>query len=250
MKNPLLFLLSLLFIFTLSCKESKEKDKKSKSRKALISSSGSINSLSIIIEDELWKSEVGESLRGVLTKPVTGLPQEEPLFSLNHIPPTAFSGFTKTSRSFIKIEGKEEPYFEMARDTFARPQIGFIIGGPDSETIIDLIEENAHTIISNFKKNESKANIQRISKSLKSSKPLEETFNLNMKFPSVYRYAVEEDDFIWIRKDISHGSMEILVYEVPLEVVEKDSNVVKNIIKMRDSIGKKYIPGPKEGSFM
>ena len=250
MKKLLLFFLSVLFLFTLSCKESKKKDKKSKQRKTLVSSSGTINSLSIIIDDSLWKNEVGESLREVLTKPVTGLPQEEPLFSLNHIPPAAFSGFTRTRRIFIKIEGKEKPHFEMVKDSFASPQVGFVIGEPDTKTITDLIEENSREIIATFKKTESKANVQRISKSLKSSKTLEETFGLNLKFPSVYRYAVEEEDFVWIRKDISHGSMEILVYEVPLKAIEKDSNVVKNIIKMRDSIGQKYIPGPHEGSYM
>ena len=71
-----------------------------------------------------------------------------------------------------------------------------------------------------------------------------------MKFPTAYRYAKTEDDFFWIRKDIKHGSMEILVYEVPMQVIDKDTNVIGNIIKMRDSIGEQHVPGPNEGSFM
>lgn len=247
MKRSLIFFCCLLLMMV-GCKESN--DKKTSKRQTLISSTGTINSLAIVIDDSLWKNEIGESLREILTKPVTGLPQEEPIFTLSHIPPVAFTGFTRTSRIFLKIEGRNEPSFRIAKDTFASPQVGVFVGGKDTETIIGLIQDNSREIISAFKKTESKANIARISKSLKDPKVLEETFGLNIKFPSVYRYAVKEDDFVWIRKDISHGSMEILVYEVPLNVIDKDTNVVKNIIDMRDSIGKKNIPGPKEGTFM
>ena len=44
--------------------------------------------------------------------------------------------------------------------------------------------------------------------------------------------------------------MEILVYEVPFQVIDRDTNVVGNIIKMRDSIGEARVPGPTEGSFL
>ncbi len=55
---------------------------------------------------------------------------------------------------------------------------------------------------------------------------------------------------MWIRKDIPKGLMEIVVYEVPINKIEKDTNIIANIVKMRDSIGEKYIPGPVEGSYM
>lgn len=249
MRTARFLVLSLIvFLSAIACQDKNPKTKKN--RKNLISSTGSINSLSIIIDDSLWKGEIGESLRKEFTKSVTGLPQEEPLFSLGHIPPKAFSGFATSSRLFIKIEGSEEPRFGIFRDSLASPQVGVIIGGKDTKTITDLIEGNAGKIISTFKKTEVEANLKRISKSLKSTATLKEKFGLEMKFPSVYRYAVEEDDFVWLRKDISHGSMEILVYEVPLNTIDKDTNVIKNIIEMRDSIGEKYIPGPTEGSFM
>lgn len=234
----------LLITILVSCSNSKN------DKRILPSSSGTINSLSIVIEDPLWKGEIGESLREVFTKPVTGLPQEEPLFSLSHIPPKAFSGFTRGSRLFIKIESSEKPYLKIAKDTFAEPQMGVFVGGSNSSDIVKLIQDNAGKLIRNFKETESKANINRISKSLKSSKILEDKFGLSLKMPSVYRYAVEEDDFVWIRKEISHGSMEILVYEVPLNAIDKDTNVVGNIVRMRDSIGQKYIPGPEPDTYM
>ncbi len=247
MRYRLLFS-ALLLVFLVGCNGSNKTKKKS--QKILTASSGGINSLSIIIEDSLWKGELGENLRKNFATPVTGLPQEEPLFSLSHIPPKAFTGFMQTTRLIMSIEFSDKNELFIARDTFARPQTGVFVRGKTQEDIMRLIDENSEHIIKELKKTEIKANQTRISKSLKSDKPLQERFGLRMKFPSIYRYAVEEDDFIWLRKDIQHGSMEMLIYQVPLNVIDKDTNTVSNIIRMRDSIGQKYIPGPAEGSYM
>jgi hypothetical protein len=44
--------------------------------------------------------------------------------------------------------------------------------------------------------------------------------------------------------------MNIIVYEMPLNSIPNDTTRVDAIIKMRDSIGEKYIPGRKEGMYM
>ena len=249
MRYTLLFSTLILFL-CIGCKNSDSEKSKKKSKKVLTSSSGSINSLSVIIDDSLWKGEVGENIRQELASPVTGLPQEEPLFSLSHIPPKAFDGFMRTSRLFMSVQITDENKVSLVRDMYARPQIGFVVTGKSSADIVELIKNNSSRIIKEYKKVEVKANQNRISKSLKSDEELQERFGLRMKFPSVYRYAVKEDDFVWLRKDIQHGSMEILVYEVPLKAIDKDTNTIRNIVKMRDSIGKKYVPGPVDDSYM
>lgn len=256
MRRTFLLLCVALF-FLASCKntESKKEQSNSKSqeqthRNSSVSSSGTINSLSIVIDDSLWKGEIGEALRNKLTSPVKGLPQQEPLFSLSHIPPKAFSGFTRTSRLFLKIEAHDTPYFKILHNRYANPQTGIIIGGKNSSAIKKVIDDKADTIIKTLKNTEVKANQKRISKSLKDTKILEKHFGLTMKIPSVYRYAKEKKDFVWMRKDIRHGSMELMIYQVPLNVIDQDTNTVGNIIKMRDSIGEKYIPGPNEGTHM
>lgn len=259
MRKPLLLLIILSFLFV-GCKNSdhgnsdkqttRSKKKKSKKTRALSSSSGTINSLTIVMDDAYWDGSLGENLREQLTAPVKGLPQEEPLFSLNHIPPKAFSGFTRTSRNILKVDKSAEPYFEIVRDTFAKPQTGIFVGGKDSAEIEQLIKDNMQKLISTIKRTERVANQKRFSKSLLNTDVLKNTFGLDMRIPSVYRYAKEKDDFVWLRKDIKQGSMEILIYEVPMDIIDKDTSVVSNVIEMRDSIGKKYIPGPDEGSFM
>lgn len=225
-------------------------DKSKEDEVVLTSSSGNINSLSVIIENELWNGEVGEVLRRVLAAPVDGLPQEEPLFSIHQMPPEAFSGFVRKNRIFLRVQKGKEANVKLAEDAYARPQTGILITGQNNQEIIEQIKENSEEIIKAFKESEIKEKQRRIRKSLKDDSRLEEKLGVSIDFPTAYRYAKDEEDFFWIRKDIQNGSMEILAYEVPRHVIEKDTNIIGNIIEMRDSIGKKFIPGPLEGSYM
>lgn len=237
----LLFAIALL----VACKESNKKN-----TKILAESSGRLNSLSVIVDNELWEGSVGENIREKLASPVDGLPQQEPLFSLDQMPLKSFSGFAARNRTFLHIKKSATPTFEIVKDTLARPQTGIYVAGSSSNEINGIINENISKIIQSFKNTELKEQQKRISKSLKSDDKLKEKLGVSLKFPTAYRYAKNEDDFFWIRKEIRHGSMEILIYEVPLSVIDKDTNVIGNIIKMRDSIGEQHVPGPNEGSFL
>ena len=236
------FLISAFFI---SCNDSEKKDER-----IVTGSSGNINNVSVVGDNELWEGMVGEALRETLAAAVDGLPQEEPLFSLNQMPPQSFSGFVRKNRLFIKIERDAPANFEIYKDPYASPQTGVLISGQNPQEIAEQIYENSDRIIEVFKKTEIEEKQRRIGKSLKDDSKLQEQLGISMKFPDAYRYAIEDDDFFWIRKDIPKGMMEIIVYEVPLSAIEGDTNVVGNIIKMRDSIGRKHIPGPVDGSFM
>lgn len=216
----------------------------------LSDSSGKINNLTVVMPNDLWNGEVGEAIRRNLAAPVDGLPQEEPLFSISQMPPEAFQGFARKNRLFLQVRTGEEATVKMAENAYARPQKGVLITGETNEEVISLLEENSEKIIKEFKQTEIKEQQRRIRKSLKDTKPLEENLGVSLKFPTAYRYAKETDDFFWIRKDIPHGSMEILVYEVPMSTILKDTNIIGNIIEMRDSIGKSNIPGPTEGTYM
>ncbi|MDR5591375.1 DUF4837 family protein [Christiangramia sp. SM2212] len=246
MKRSLILLASIFLL--ISCKN---EDKTSqKSDRILSDSSGNINQLTIVIDNELWEGSVGEAIRTNLAAPVDGLPQEEPLFSLSQIPPETFTGFVRNSRIFLKIEEGGNKGMDLIEDEFARPQTGIVVQGGSSNDIIDVINKESDSIIKLLKKTELTEKQRRIRKSLNKDDALSEKFGVNLKFPSAYRYAKEEDQFSWIRKEIPKGSMEILVYEVPINKIENDSSVIANIIKMRDSIGEAQIPGRLEGSYM
>ncbi len=243
MRNLLVALLSLtLFV---SCDESKNAN-----HRILPNSSGNLNSLQVVADNIIWEGAVGEEIRNIFAAPVNGLPQEEPLFSLRQMPTQVFSGFATNSRTILKIEKGKEADLKVAEDAFARPQKMVVVSGMNDQEIIEQLKVNAPKIIATFKNADIKEKIRRISKSLNKNNNIEKNLGLNIKFQSAYRIAKEEDDFVWIRKDIRTGTMDLMIYELPFGAIKRNDSTINDIIRMRDSIGKVHIPGEKEGSHM
>ena len=242
MKQTIL-LLSLLFIF--SCG-----NKKSSNQKILSDSSGNINNLSVVIDNNLWEGNVGEAIRDVLAAPLDGLPQDEPLFNMSQIPPAVFSGFVTRNRTVFKVEKGGEASVKIASDVFARPQKLVLITGKTDQEIIQQIQDNSQKIISAFKSEEIKEKQRRIKLSLHKNNNLKERLGVSLNFPTAYRIAKEEDNFFWIRKDITTGTTNLMIFELPYNAVKKGDSLVDQIIKLRDSIGQAHIPGPTEGTYM
>lgn len=233
----------------LSCSKT-QKETKQKHQGALASSVGKINNLSVIIDNDSWKGRIGDSIRKYFGAEVPGLPQEEPLFSMRQMSPDIFTGFAQKGRIFLKIEKGGIGSAEIVNNKYASPQLGALITGKDDDEIIELIQQNAESIIAKYKIVETREKQKRIKKSLERIPQLKEKFGFKLDIPSAYRIAIEEDKFFWIRKDINHGSMNLIVYEVPMGTITKDSNTVAHIIKMRDSIGGMKIPTSAEGKFI
>ena len=243
MKTSILaFVLSFL-VFT-ACNDS------SKDKNVVSASLGNINTLNIVVDNLLWDDNVGETIRNIFAAPAPALNQDEPLFSISQMPPLVFTGFATKSRIILKIEKGKAAQTSINEDVFAKPQTVVVVTGQTNQEIIDQIEANSSKIIDAFKKEEIKEKQRRIEKSLHDVSALEKNLGVSIKFPTAYRIAKQEDNFFWIRKDIPTGTMDLMVYEVPMNTIKKGDSAVVDIIRMRDSIGKVHIPGPVEGSYM
>ncbi|MDG2052645.1 MAG: DUF4837 family protein [Flavobacteriaceae bacterium] len=211
---------------------------------------GNINSLQVLITDELWSDSVGEEIRNYFAAPTEGLPQEESLFSINQMDPSTFSGFIKSNRLFLYVTIGKEEKFTLVTNEYAKPQTGAIITAKTKEGLIKLIAENQEEIIEVFFKSEIKERQRRTSISPLVIDSLKERFGLNIKMPSAYRIAHKGSDFYWLRKDLKKtGSTNILIYEVPLNLISNDSTALGEILSIRDSIGGYHLPVEDNGRF-
>ncbi len=228
---------SILFflIITLSCSENKQK--------LLPSSSGNINNVSVVSSNELWGGAVGDVIRENFSRPIYGLPQIEPVFSLSHIPSKVFSGFATKSRTILKVDIAEKEGVFNFKNTYASPQRIIQITGKSSENIIEIINENLNSIYSTMFLNEIQEKQRRISKNLNQTQAIKNSTGLTLRFPSAYRVAKVDSNFVWIRRDIETGSVNLFVSRY------NDKNN-SSILKIRDSISKHHIPGPVENTFM
>ncbi|WP_269686221.1 DUF4837 family protein [Flavobacterium lacustre] len=204
--------------------------------------SGKINTISVIIDDPLWNGEIGDSIRNKFASPVIGLPQEEPLFTINQYPVKLLEGFATDSRTIIVVKKAAKNSFEINKNQYASPQNVFHISGKTSAAIIDTIEKNAPKIVQMIKEMEI-AETQKINKqSLINPKIITNKFHITLNIPSGYEYMLHKSKFIWLKKEIISGNMSLLIYQVPLHSIKKGDNEIASIVRMRDSIGK-YIHG-------
>ncbi|WP_142784494.1 DUF4837 family protein [Changchengzhania lutea] len=238
---------TLLLVFTvftlISCGDGKND-------RIIFDSAGKINDVSVVIDNTMWDGRVGEAIRNVLSSPIYGLPQDEPIFSINQIPSSVFDGFITKSRTILKVEMGKPAGVTYKNNVYAKPQRVVIVSGQNKDEIIQQVSDNASKIVDVFKNIEIYEKQRLIKKTLYNSKTLTEKLGLKINFHSGYRVAKEEDDFIWIRRDINTGTLNLMIYELPFDAITKTDSTVRQIIKIRDSIGKMHIAGPTEGSYM
>ena len=81
---------------------------------------------------------------------------------------------------------------------------------------------------------------------------LKSSLAIDLLIPSVYKVFLnnKKQNNIWIQKETKNGSINIVVQD--LMVYDEISNYydLSKVIELRDSIGKKFIPGRNPDSYM
>ncbi len=242
MNTNLFLLLSIFSLLFFSCKKQED----NLPRKA----TGKINTISVIIDNQLWNGEVGDDIRNKFASPVIGLPEEEPLFTINQYPVKLMEGFMTDSRTIIVIKKENKNQFVIKKNQYASPQNVFHISGKTSTDILEILEKQTPKIIQIIKETEIAENQRINSLSLLNTKAITNTFKIAIKVPTGYLYVLQKNNFIWLKKEIVSGNTSILIYQVPITSIKKNSNIIGKIIKMRDSIGDLYVRGTELDSHM
>ena len=210
--------------------------------------SGAINTISVIIEDQLWNGEVGDSIRNKFASPVIGLPEEEPLFTINQFPIQLLEGFTTASRAIIIVKKAAENKFEIKKNQYASPQNVFHISGKTAVEILQLLEEHSPEIIRHIKQAEILESQRINQKALLPAGLFKKQFQLSIQVPSNFEQVMRKPNFVWFKKNSISGSSSLLLYQLPLNTI-RTSTISTAILSMRDSIGK-YIQGTEPQTFM
>ncbi|WP_282178791.1 DUF4837 family protein [Maribacter stanieri] len=232
--------ISLCFLtilgLSIACKEEGKAD-------YLPESVGAMNTLTVVIDNDLWNSSVGDAIRENYTAAAQGLTWDEALFSVTQIPQQIFSGSIRNTSSVLYVMEDTLNVAHMKSNMYSKPQKVGVIKGRDKEELIANINKTAPEFIADFKELEIGKAQKRFEKSLSKEKAFQNKFDISMKIPSIYRVGREEDNFVWIDRQIQKGNMNIIAYTMPWDSFKNDSTFVQDIIRMRDSIGELYIGG-------
>lgn len=236
MKKRILLCFLAILGLSVACKEEGKAD-------YLPESVGAMNTLTVVIDNDLWNSSVGDAIRENYTAAAQGLTWDEALFSVTQIPQQIFSGAIRNTSSILYVMEDTLNVAHMKSNMYAKPQKVGVIKGHNKEELIENIHKTAEEFIAAYKALEIDKAQKRFEKSLNKEKALEDKFNISMKIPSIYRVGREEDNFVWIDRQIQKGNMNIIAYTMPWDSFKNDSTFVQDIVKMRDSIGGLYIGG-------
>ncbi|WP_339626171.1 DUF4837 family protein [uncultured Maribacter sp.] len=236
MKKRILLCFFAILGLSIACKEEGKAD-------YLPESVGAMNTLTIVIDNELWKSSVGDAIRENYTAAAQGLTWDEALFSVTQIPQQIFSGSIRNTSSVLYVMQDSLNLAHMKSNMYSKPQKVGVIKGRNKQELIDNINKTSAEFIKDFKTLEISKAQKRFEKSLNKEKALVDKFNISMKIPSIYRVGREEDNFVWISREIQKGNMNIIAYTMPENGFQNDSTFAQDIIRMRDSIGDLFIKG-------
>jgi hypothetical protein len=210
-----------------------------------------INNVAVVIDYQLWNGEVGDSIRNKFASPVLGLPQEEALFTLNQFPVKLLEGFMTNSRNIIVVKKENTSLFSVKKDQFLKPQVIIRISGKTVQEILDSIQSKQEELISVIRKSELK-NIQENLKSdsIWNDSLLAKKFKLKITLPKKYKLVMFAKKFLWFKKEIPSGNLSLAVYELPYSSLKNPNDAVNSIIRIRDSIGNRYIHGSEPNTKM
>lgn len=244
MRKANFLFICITFILFISC------EKFASSTTSVPISQGKLNEVSVVIDDYLWNGEIGDSLRLKLARPIDGFLHEEPSLTLNQVSPTILNNQVKLQRNLVIVEKNKKSEYLHIENQNARPQNVFYLRGKTYQEILDLISEHGETLESSIRFYELLKMQEDISLNPLVDNKIKKQFNISLTFPFQYKYALVDSDFLWLKKDVSTGSSSLLIYEVPINRIENELDIVENFVQVRDSITKKFVKGVRKNSYM
>ena len=214
-------------------------------------SNGNINTVSVVMPLKYWKNDLGEVVKKVFSQEFKGLPQQEPIVNINFIPIDAFSGFARESRNVVLMQVDSVSRYYLDKNRYASPQLVFNIKAPTELEITEEFYDKKDKIIGLIKNNELIEKRKRMSLSRMNTSELKSSLAIDLLIPSVYEVFSnnKEHKNIWIQKETKKGTINIIVQDLMVydEISKYDLN---EVIKLRDSIGKRFVPGRNLDSHM
>lgn len=247
-------LLLLFFVIFSSC--SKEGPRR------LPRHSGEPGEVLVVMDENLWLGAPGDSLRSYFESYYPLLPQSEPSFSLLHFTPDEMSTLLRRHRNILRVEignesnGKKK--LSLAEDKWSNEQLFFTLIAPNQEAYYEMIPTELPKVISLINDKEVERIQQFYSRNGNDDleMKLKRVYGLDIHIPADFKVAKSENGFTWLKRErikyIGNTAHEItqglFFYRYPYQ--SDSAFTQKAILSERDSVLKKNVPGPKEGTYM
>ncbi|MFR9503351.1 MAG: DUF4837 family protein [Rikenellaceae bacterium] len=214
---------------------------------------GSPYEVVVICNQPEWQSQLGDTLRTVLSGYIPYLNQEESYFDVVRVTNQSYTGLIAKHRNILEVNVSPaivKPSIVVRYDVTAAPQIIMTLQAPSIESATEYVSENRESLIKGFHIAErdraveyaQKYSVQHIDKTIL------EKFGVTMKIPQGFTIRQDSEDMLWLSYEYPIASQGILIYSYPAEL-GMSSLSEENLVEARDKFASR-VPGPSDGSYM
>lgn len=246
MRKIFAFISSCILLFALNSCVSKNESKPI--------AQGVAGDIIVVMSDELWNGEAGDTMRAIFNDYCRGLAYEENIMDLHQIPYEQFVDNNLLQKNIIFFEvnkNTEEPNITIEKERYATNQIFVNVRASKGCDFAKVVNSKRNQIKKLFLDADRERWITMFHKNLNiaASQKIEEVFNVKIDLPAVYQLdEILDEEFAWISYETRKTQNGILIYEYP--ITDSTELSAEYIIAKRNEILKERIPGGREGSYM
>lgn len=243
---------TLLLSFTLlSCQNGEEGSQKVQffNNDVLPGANGGILDLLVVADDPVWDGAVGDAFRKEFTAMTYGLPQPEPRFTVRQVESRDFNELLQRSRYLVLLGLDDTARFSYEENRWAKGQLVVHLLAPDQKQLRKLVLLKNKEILAEIEARERKRLSTKIQPlTLKEYPPFFEENGLKLPIPRDFELSVSQDDLVVYWKRTTRADVGIMIHVAPLP--QNNAILGSELVPLRDSLTKLYVPGSKEGSYM
>ena len=218
------------------------------------SSSGKTCEVLLAADKSTYYGETKELIDSILCEPQPGLPQDEPRFSVVNIPVSSLHNtqMFQMHRNIIlcdvKPDNPDKVY--ISHDKWASPQTMVDIAASSPAKLRDLLRRYESLIKKEIYRDEHQRIINAFynTRNVDLMQRVKDKFGFTMTFSDEFRWASDDADFAWIRKETKDFGLSVLIHVMPYQ--NENQFLPEKIDNRLDTLMRRQVPGPAEGSYM
>ena len=218
------------------------------------SSSGKTCEMLLAADKGVYYGDNKTIIDSIFRESQPGLPQGEPRFDVVNIPVSSLRNtqMFQMHRNILlcDVAPNNPNKVYISHDKWASPQVMVDIAANSDSALQSMLRLYAGKI----KDEIYKAEHQRIINAFYNVRNVElmqrvkEKFGFVMTFSDEFRWASEDADFAWIRKETKDFSLGVLIHVMPYQ--SEQQFLPEKIDNRLDTVMRRQVPGPAEGSYM
>ena len=229
---------------------------------------GTTNEIVVIADQEVWDGSLGDTIRFYYGAPYPIMPQPEPIFDLRHFTPTQLSNdvLRRELRTYLivadltdadsettgliredlgaenlkRAESDSEYFSSVGHDKWARGQLLIYVFGNGQEQLADRLIRSFPSVASRVNQHDLvqiDAATYLDGENMQINDLISEKYDIFMKVPGDFNVAIDQDNFLWLRRDDGEQTASILL---TARAYRSENQFSKEaLIDLRDTLGRR-----------